>query len=110
MGPLLNALRTDRGRASTRSGVSYAFRPAARRSPSGTDELGPLQSRFATYLPVGYADRMARMGPTRSRDSRGLAADLLKLARAKAGVTQARLAALAGVPRSTVERIEAGTR
>lgn len=50
------------------------------------------------------------MGPTRARDSRGLAANLLRLARAKAGVTQAQLAAMAGVPRSTVERIEAGTR
>jgi len=53
---------------------------------------------------------MARMGPTRARDSRGLAANLLKLARAKTGVSQAQMAALAGVPRSTVERIEAGTR
>jgi len=50
------------------------------------------------------------MGPTRTRDSRGLAANLLRLARAKTGVTQAQMAALAGVPRSTVERIEAGTR
>ena len=50
------------------------------------------------------------MGPTRTQDSRVLAANLLKLARAKAGVTQAQLAALAGVPRSTVERIEAGSR
>lgn len=50
------------------------------------------------------------MGPTRARDSVGLAGNLLKLARAKTGVTQAQMAALAGVPRSTVERIEAGTR
>ena len=53
---------------------------------------------------------MARMGPTRTRDSEGLAANLLKLARAKTGVSQVQMAALAGVPRSTVERIEAGTR
>ena len=53
---------------------------------------------------------MARMGPTRARDSQGLAANLLKLARAKTGVSQAQMAKLAGVPRSTVERIEAGTR
>lgn len=53
---------------------------------------------------------MARMGSTRTRDSEGLAANLLKLARAKTGVSQAQMAALAGVPRSTVERIEAGTR
>ncbi len=50
------------------------------------------------------------MGPTRTRDSHELAANLLKLARAKTGVSQAQMAALAGVPRSTVERIEAGTR
>jgi transcriptional regulator with XRE-family HTH domain len=53
---------------------------------------------------------MATMGPTRTRDSLGLAANLLRLARAKAGVSQAQMATLAGVPRSTVERIEAGTR
>lgn len=53
---------------------------------------------------------MATFGPTRMRDSLGLAGNLLRLARAKAGVTQAQMAARAGVPRSTVERIEAGTR
>jgi transcriptional regulator with XRE-family HTH domain len=53
---------------------------------------------------------MARMGPTRTRDSEGFAANLLRLARAKTGVSQAQMAALAAVPRSTVERIEAGTR
>jgi transcriptional regulator with XRE-family HTH domain len=53
---------------------------------------------------------MAKMGPTRASDSLRLAANLLKLARVKTGVTQAQMAALAGVPRSTVERIEAGTR
>ncbi len=35
---------------------------------------------------------------------------MLRSARAKKGVSQAQLAELAGVPRSTVERIEAGTR
>lgn len=35
---------------------------------------------------------------------------MLRGARAKKGISQAQLAGLAGVPRSTVERIEAGTR
>ncbi|WP_249522661.1 helix-turn-helix transcriptional regulator [Modestobacter marinus] len=50
------------------------------------------------------------MGPTTTRNTERLAGNLLRLARAKAGVTQAQLAELAEVPRSTVERIEAGTR
>lgn len=39
-----------------------------------------------------------------------IAGDLLREARANAGVSQAQLALRAGVPRSTVERIEAGSR
>lgn len=65
---------------------------------------GPITRRLATLR------SMARMGPTRARDSQGPAANLLKLARARTGVSQARVAALAGVPRSMVARIEAGTR
>ncbi|SEO61332.1 helix-turn-helix transcriptional regulator [Trujillonella endophytica] len=53
---------------------------------------------------------MKRMGPTKQQDLQALAGNLLRTARAKAGVSQARLAQLAGMPRSTVERIEAGTR
>lgn len=50
------------------------------------------------------------MGPTTRRYTERWAGNLLRSARAKKGVSQARLAELAGVPRSTVERIEAGTR
>jgi len=50
------------------------------------------------------------MGPKSTRDLQAWAGNILRVARAKTGVTQAQLAALAGVPRSTVERIEAGTR
>ncbi len=50
------------------------------------------------------------MGPTTFRHTERWAGNLLRSARAKKGVSQAQLAALAGVPRSTVERIEAGTR
>jgi transcriptional regulator with XRE-family HTH domain len=50
------------------------------------------------------------MGPTARRDLEAWAGNIVRLARAKAGVSQAQLAQLAGVPRSTVERIEAGTR
>lgn len=50
------------------------------------------------------------MGPTSRRHTQRWAGNLLRSARAKKGISQARLAELAGVPRSTVERIEAGTR
>lgn len=53
---------------------------------------------------------MAMMGLTTRRDTERWAGNLLRSARAKKGVSQAQLAELAGVPRSTVERIEAGTR
>jgi len=53
---------------------------------------------------------MATMGPTSRRDTEQLAGNLLRVARARSGVTQAQLAELAEMPRSTVERIEAGTR
>lgn len=60
--------------------------------------------------PGGYDGGVATMGPTRQRDLEGLAGNVLRVARAKTGLTPAQLARLAGVPRSTVERIEAGTR
>jgi len=50
------------------------------------------------------------MGPTSRRHTERWAGNLLRSARAKRAISQARLADLAGVPRSTVERIEAGTR
>ena len=50
------------------------------------------------------------MGETSRRHTERWAGNLLRSARAKKGISQARLAELARVPRSTVERIEAGTR
>ena len=50
------------------------------------------------------------MGPSRRRHSEQLAGNLLRLARAKRGWTQRQLAAAAGVPQSTIARIEAGAR
>lgn len=50
------------------------------------------------------------MGPRSQLALEGLAGNLLRVARAKTGLTAAQLAQRAGVPRSTVERIEAGTR
>jgi DNA-binding XRE family transcriptional regulator len=49
------------------------------------------------------------MGSKSHRDFRPLAGNLLRSARAKARTSEAELAELAGVPRSTVEQIEAGT-
>lgn len=51
---------------------------------------------------------MGTPGPTKSADTEKVAASLLKLARAKTGLTQRALALAAGVPQSTVARIESG--
>lgn len=51
---------------------------------------------------------MATPGPTKASDTELVAASLLKLARSQAGLTQRALAAAAGVPQSTVARIESG--
>jgi transcriptional regulator with XRE-family HTH domain len=53
---------------------------------------------------------MAVMGPTTSDAVRHHAANLLKVARAKKHLTQRELADAAGVPQSTVARIESGVR
>lgn len=50
------------------------------------------------------------MGPTRTRHSEQLAGSLLRLARAKRGWSQRQLATAAGVPQSTIARIESGAR
>jgi transcriptional regulator with XRE-family HTH domain len=49
---------------------------------------------------------MATMGSTKTQDSQELAGNLLRLARVKTGLTQRQLAEAAGVPQSTVARIE----
>lgn len=51
---------------------------------------------------------MAVPGPTTVANIEQVAANLLKLARIKAAVTQRQLAESAGVPQSTVARIESG--
>lgn|SRR5574337_999963 len=53
---------------------------------------------------------MARMGPARIGHVERLAGNLLKVARSQFGVSQRQLAELAGVPQSTIARIESGTR
>lgn len=52
---------------------------------------------------------MATMGPTKTADTERAAANLLKLARLDKRLTQRALAEAAGVPHSTVARIESGT-
>jgi transcriptional regulator with XRE-family HTH domain len=49
---------------------------------------------------------MATMGPTKAGDSQQLAGNLLRVARMRRGVSQRQLADAAGVPQSTVARIE----
>ncbi len=51
---------------------------------------------------------MASMGPTKTADTEYVAASLLKLARIDKDLTQRALATAAGVPHSTVARIESG--
>src|SRR5438067_4662092 len=51
---------------------------------------------------------MAVPGPTTSANIEQVAASLLRLARIRAGVSQRQLAEAAGVPQSTVARIESG--
>lgn len=51
---------------------------------------------------------MALMGPTRERHSARRAGNLLRMVRAKRGLTQRQLADAAGVPQSTIGRIESG--
>lgn len=53
---------------------------------------------------------MAVIGPTTSDAVRQHAGNLLKVARAKKHLTQRELAEAAGVPQSTVARIESGVR
>lgn len=48
------------------------------------------------------------MGPTRQRYGRRRAGNLLRMARARRGWTQRQLAEAAGVPQSTIGRIESG--
>ena len=74
-------------------------------SGTGLDWCASTCTRQLATLAV-----MAVMGPTARRDLEAWAGNIVRLARAKAGVSQAQLAQLAGVPRSTVERIEAGAR
>ncbi len=51
---------------------------------------------------------MATMGRTKTTDTEQVAANLLKLTRIEKGLSQRALATAAGVPHSTVARIESG--
>jgi transcriptional regulator with XRE-family HTH domain len=53
-----------------------------------------------------YHSSVAQMGSTRVSDSTQLAGNLLRLARLRRGLSQRQLAETAGVPQSTVARIE----
>ena len=53
---------------------------------------------------------MATMGPTTMRAVEGFAGTMLKLARRDKHLTQRELAALAGVPHTTIAKIESGAR
>jgi transcriptional regulator with XRE-family HTH domain len=53
---------------------------------------------------------MATIGPSTAGYVERLAGNLLRVARARAGMSQRELAAAAGVQQSTIARIESGTR
>lgn len=57
---------------------------------------------------MSYHASVATMGPTRQQQSERWAGNLLRMARAKRGWTQRQLAEAAGVPQSTIGRIESG--
>lgn len=61
-------------------------------------------------LPVGYHRLVATPGPTTLGYTERWAANLLRDARVRRGWSQRRLADAAGVPASTVARIESSTR
>ena len=61
------------------------------------------------YL-IGYHDGVATMGPTTTGHVERLAGNVLRIARARAGLSQRELAEAAHVPQSTIARIESGTR
>lgn len=61
-------------------------------------------------LPVGYRRLVATPGPTTQGHTERWAANLVRDARVRRGWSQRRLAAAAGVPASTVARIESSTR
>jgi transcriptional regulator with XRE-family HTH domain len=68
-----------------------------------------LAHRVLRYL-IGYRGGMATMGPTKSRHVDRLAGNLLRLARARKGMSQRELAEAAQVPQSMIARIESGAR
>lgn len=61
------------------------------------------------YL-IGYHGVVATMGPTTTAHVERLAGNVLRIARARAGLSQRELAVAAHVPQSTIARIESGTR
>jgi hypothetical protein len=69
------------------------------------DLVAPTQR----YL-IGYRCGMATMGSTKSRHVDRPAGNLLRLARARMGMSQRELAEAAQVPQSTIARIESGAR
>lgn len=59
---------------------------------------------------LGIIEVVATMGSTTQRNVERLAGNLLRRARAQKGLTQRQLAELAGVPQSSIAKIESGAR
>ncbi len=68
------------------------------------------RARHAWRSPIGYHRTMAKPGPTTSGYIGRRAGNLLREARAMSGMSQRELAAAAGVPHSTIARIESSVR
>lgn len=60
--------------------------------------------------PISYRTNMPTTGPSTSVHIKRLAGNLLKLARARTGLSQREVAQLADVAQSTIARIELGAR
>jgi transcriptional regulator with XRE-family HTH domain len=59
---------------------------------------------------IGYHADVARVGPAKTAHVTRLAGNLLRIVRARSGMSQRELADAAGVPQSTIARIESGAR
>src|SRR5680860_172971 len=79
--------------------LALGDRPVVRRGSDRTPTV---------WTQIGYHRCVAKQGPTKAGDTAQVAANLLKIARIEAALSQRALARAAGIPHSTVARIESG--
>lgn len=77
---------------------------------SGRNGRPPSHPHPLVLLPYKVSLGVAVIGPRTQQSVDTWAGNVLRVARAKAGLTQRQLAAKAGVPHSTIAKIESGVR